>query len=213
MAKSGDTVKGKGVDPDAQLVADVRDAFRPLGYSPGTKIENMLARCHPNFRELTRRFAGKMLELADLQKLDSVIANENINSSDPRWVSNVRHLTTNALQYDLLETMVAIHALLNGTDLQEEVWSILKEPYDKLCATRRLKEEQQALASQTALAGIGHPIIVGVPAQTQPAAAPVVGGHPTIVGGPVQTQPAGVPSGQQVHGPGQPRLPGMPKIP
>ena len=192
MPKAKDKPQAKTADPDEQLVADVHDAFHAVGYGPGEQIEKILKACHENFRELTRRFAQKMLDLHELQKLDRVMTNHNIDSGSCQWVANVRHLTDNALRENLLETMVEVHKLLRGDDLQQEVWSVLKESYDRLCAQRKALEEQQALAAQS--------VLVGMPGVWQ-------------VGGPVQTPPAGPPVGQRARGSGQQNLPGMPKIP
>lgn len=181
MAPSRDKLQADRTNPNEQLCTDVRSAFAALGYSPEDKIRKILTQCHPHFQDLVRCFAQKMLALTQLAKLDKVIVNRNISSGDASWVSNTRRLTENALEAELLEIMVEVHQMLESSDVMAEVWSILREPYEKLMQQRADAEAAALQAKLAALQGMGNPMIIGGP---QPAAAP--GNNP-------QAQPIGIP--------------------
>ena len=138
------------LSPD-QLLAAVRSAYGSKGFSPEHKVCAMMHQCHAHVRLLAGRIVGELLEARQLDALDRIIMHQNIDASAQRWVENARHLTQNtAIREGLIDHMVNVHKFLPvDTELADEVWSILKEPYNRLQQERYQEKLQAMMLAQT----------------------------------------------------------------
>ncbi len=88
------------------------------------------------FRVYALFVADELLSARKQSKLDKVFRKPrriDLTLNKDEWVQNTRALTENAVQAQLVEFMVdQVHAGLGDGELAEEVWSILKDPWNKL---------------------------------------------------------------------------------
>lgn len=146
--------------PDAtELLKKLGKAYATATLSPVARLERISRFADENrFRVYALTLAQKFAEHMKHKELDRVFDRPNridLGQAD-RWVSNTRALTENTVRAQLTEYMVMnILPALGPGELAEEVWSVLKEPYETILRQKHTEHEQSKQAQSAASHGIG----------------------------------------------------------
>ncbi len=161
----------KTVDKDASppqadpLLKQLEVQYSGRSLSPVGTLERIAKFDEKNrFRTCALLVAQQFLAASKLEILDRIFDRpQRIDVSDrEKWVANTRALTYNALIADQLEFMVnKVHPALGTGEIAEEVWSILRKPYEEMIDARDREDERQRLLAQSQVAQMPGPIFIG----------------------------------------------------